>query len=283
MCDVCEHSWQTCATWSILNQVKYFKPLLLGDCFQAVGWSHPWTRIGPHKVNVLILLSGGSARTPTQASDHADWYRSKHCDCICCMLTKRMLVLKTVGVRRSTVTYFYSLSMKAYKDKIVIQVITCFLYILYLVWFNTFSVGFSDSLVLPQQVKTPSARYLAMVEKELGERNFGFDSLEVQIEAHHGGESDITAGSCQFTWGPYHFSDAPLFRPLRLLRRQSSPRSPHTTERSEQWSVGEMIWTRSELSAVYLKHLSRMPPEFVVAGDDVKRSTGGSITTSNSK
>ena len=35
---------------------------------------------------------------------------------------------------------------------------------------------------------------------------------------------------------------------LGLLCRR---RCPHTTERSEQWSVGEMIWTRSELTAVY--------------------------------
>ena len=49
-------------------------------------------------------------------------------------------------------------------------------------------VGFSDSLVLPEQVKTHSGGYLA-VEKELGERNFGFDS-EVQIEPRHGGERD---------------------------------------------------------------------------------------------
>ena len=41
----------------------------------------------------------------------------------------------------------------------------------------------------------------------------------------------------------------------------------------------EVTWTRSELTAVYWKHLSWIPPEFVVAGD-VKRSAGGSITTS---
>ena len=33
----------------------------------------------------------------------------------------------------------------------------------------------------------------------------------------------------------------------------------------------EVTWIRSELTAVYWKHLSRMPPGFVVAGD-VKRS-----------
>ena len=56
-------------------------------------------------------------------------------------------------------------------------------------------------------------------------------------------------------------------------------RSLHTTEMSEQWSAGEITWTRSQLTAVYYKHHSRMPPEFVVASD-VMRSTGGSMTTS---
>ena len=43
-------------------------------------------------------------------------------------------------------------------------------------------VGFSDSLVLPQQVKTPSRVYLAHGEKELGEINFGFDSLKSRLK-----------------------------------------------------------------------------------------------------
>ena len=40
--------------------------------------------------------------------------------------------------------------------------------------------------------------------------------------------------------------------------------------------IGEMSWTRGELTAVYWKHISRMPrsPEFV------QRSAGGSTTTS---
>ncbi|KAK0141943.1 hypothetical protein N1851_020376 [Merluccius polli] len=56
--------------------------------------------------------------------------------------------------------------------------------------------------------------------------------------------------SCQFTSGPYHFSEAPLFRPLgrmptppaALLAEQSA------YDREEQWSVGEMIWTRSMIA-----------------------------------
>jgi hypothetical protein len=85
-------------------------------------------------------------------------------------------------------------------------------------------IGFSGSLGV----------IAAMVEKELGERNFGFDS-EVQIETLHGGERDCcrTRDSCQFTSGPCHFSDAPS------------------------------KWTDS---CLYWKHLSPMPPVLVVAG-----------------
>ena len=57
-----------------------------------------------------------------------------------------------------------------------------------------------------------------MVEKELGERNFGFYSLKSRLK-RDGGESNVFSG-----------------------------------------------------------HLSRLPPEFVVAGD-VKLSTGGSLTS----
>ena len=55
-------------------------------------------------------------------------------------------------------------------------------------------IGFSGSLGV----------IAAMVEKELGERNFGFDS-EVQIETLHGGERDCCRmrDSCQFTSGPF--------------------------------------------------------------------------------
>ena len=58
-------------------------------------------------------------------------------------------------------------------------------------------VGFSDSLVFPQQ-RFVVGVILAMAEKELGERNFGFDS-EVKIETLHGGERD----GC-------HMRDSPL-------------------------------------------------------------------------
>ena len=57
----------------------------------------------------------------------------------------------------------------------------------------------------------------------------------------------FSVNSCQFTSGPCHFSDATLFRPLG---RNVCWRILHTTEGSEQWSVGEMTWTRSELTAV---------------------------------
>ena len=43
-------------------------------------------------------------------------------------------------------------------------------------------VGFSDSLVLPQQVKTRSGGILAVVEKELGERNFGLQRIKARLK-----------------------------------------------------------------------------------------------------
>ena len=119
----------------------------------------------------------------------------------------------------------------------------------------------SHSLVLPQQ-RLVVGVISAIVDKELGERNFCFDS-KVKIETLHGGERDCCRmrGSCQFTSGPRHFSDAPLFRSLGhmrtppagllpLLRRR---RSPQTTERSEQWSVRQMTWTPKWTDSSLLK------------------------------
>ena len=65
-------------------------------------------------------------------------------------------------------------------------------------------------------------------------------------------ESDVSADSCQFTSGPYHFSDAPLFRPLGRMPTPPAalPAEQSAYDREEQWSVGQMIWTRSELTAV---------------------------------
>ena len=125
----------------------------------------------------------------------------------------------------------------------------------------------SQTLVLPQQVKTPRGSYLTLVEKELGEMNFGFYSLNSKLKRDIEEKAMFSVDSCQFTSlhmisPTLHCSNLLVVR--GLLRRQS---------------VREMIWTRSELEAVYWKHVSQMPPEFVVAGD-VKRSTGGSITTS---
>ena len=52
------------------------------------------------------------------------------------------------------------------------------------------------------------------------------------------GESDVTADSCHFTSGPYHFVDAPLFRTLGRMRTPRAAllaeESAYTTERSEQ-------------------------------------------------
>ena len=73
-----------------------------------------------------------------------------------------------------------------------------------------------------------------------------------------------------FTWDSFATrTDRVNYRtwpPAAEQRKESSRRGPHKAERSEEWSVGEMTWARSELTAVYCKHLSRMPPVFVVAG-----------------
>ena len=91
----------------------------------------------------------------------------------------------------------------------------------------------------------------------------------------------FSVDTCQFTFGPCHLKlnvflfrrvyhlysfiaprpnwqgyflekefNAPLFRPLDRMR------TPLAGPRSEQQSVGEMTWTRSELTAVYWKHIS---------------------------
>ena len=73
----------------------------------------------------------------------------------------------------------------------------------------------------------------AMVEKELGERNFCFDSLKSRLKRDM--EEKGFVAECGL--------------PEELLRHRR--RSLHTTGRSEQWSVGEMTWTRNGLTAVY--------------------------------
>ena len=44
-------------------------------------------------------------------------------------------------------------------------------------------IGFSDSLLLPQK-RLVVGVISAMVEKELGERNFGFDSLKSRLKRY---------------------------------------------------------------------------------------------------
>ena len=46
---------------------------------------------------------------------------------------------------------------------------------------NQDCVGFPDSLVLPQQILVGGV-ISAMGKKELGERNFGFDSLKSRLK-----------------------------------------------------------------------------------------------------
>jgi hypothetical protein len=126
-----------------------------------------------------------------------------------------------------------------------------------------------------------------MVEKELGVKELWLWLSEVHIETQHRGERDCCCmrDSCQFTSGPFlRRSIVPSSRSYVDSSGWTHPAAPPPEESaydesSEQWSVGEMTWTRSELT--HWNHLSRMlrRPEFVVASD-VKRSTGGSITTS---
>ena len=53
----------------------------------------------------------------------------------------------------------------------------------------------------------------------------------------------FSVDSCQFTSGPYHFSDAPLFRPLGRMRTPPAEQLEESAydERSEQWSNGFII------------------------------------------
>ena len=68
-----------------------------------------------------------------------------------------------------------------------------------------------------------------MVKKELGERNFGFDSLKSRLKRDMEEKAMFSVDSCQFTSGPYNFSDAPLFRPLG---RMWTPRAALPAEES---------------------------------------------------
>ena len=104
-------------------------------------------------------------------------------------------------------------------------------------------VGFSDSLVLPQQVKTPSGSYHAHGEKELRERNFGFDSLKSRLKRDMEEKAIFSVDSCQFTSGPYNFSDAPLFRPIGRMRTPPPAEQPEESvlttvkDRSGGWAI----------------------------------------------
>ena len=94
--------------------------------------------------------------------------------------------------------------------------------------------------------------------------------LSIIMKRDYDEKAMFSVESCQFTSGPYHLSNTPLFRPLGRMQTPppAGPATPagllRTTQRTEQWSVWEIILTRSELTAVYWKRLSRMLPEFVV-------------------
>ena len=101
-------------------------------------------------------------------------------------------------------------------------------------------VGFSDSLVLSQK-RLVVGVISAMVEKELGERNIGFDSLKSRLKRYM--EEKAIVAVCRtavsslrvHVFSPTHT----LFRPLGrmqagLLLLLCRWRRLHTTERSEQ-------------------------------------------------
>ena len=67
-------------------------------------------------------------------------------------------------------------------------------------------VGFSDSLILPQQVKTYSGGYLAHGVEGIG----GMPYTDGRRRGCSDGSNMFSVESCQFTSGAYHFSDAPI-------------------------------------------------------------------------
>jgi hypothetical protein len=119
-------------------------------------------------------------------------------------------------------------------------------------------VGFLDSLVLPQQ-RLVVGVISAVVEKELGERNFGFDSLKTRLKLYME-EKGIVAvcGTAVSSLRIYvislmlHCSDLSVV--CGLLRLDSSHCSAaggvRIRPRGRNNSIGEMTWTRSELTAI---------------------------------
>ena len=89
----------------------------------------------------------------------------------------------------------------------------------------------------------------AMAEEELGERNFGFDSLKSRLKRDME-EEELVAAVVFSRQLSGHFGSISsqmlhcfdLMVVHGLLRRQVSA----STQRSEQWSVGEKIWTRTD-------------------------------------
>ena len=92
-----------------------------------------------------------------------------------------------------------------------------------------------------------------MLEKELGERNLGFDSLLIlsfswrrkglvlyangrRTCCSSNGRKMFSVDSCRFISGPCNFSDAPLFRPLGRMR--PSPAGVQPEESAYDREVG---------------------------------------------
>ena len=145
--------------------------------------------------------------------------------------------------------------------------------------------GFSDSLVLPQQIKTSSGVISPMGEKEWGECRLrtavGMLQWEKDFNFIFSRRLSIHFGSVSFLWRSI-FPTSP-----KPDLTQKVPIGPSTlvwqtfVQKKTQPSAltchcPARLWITYEVTAVYWKHLV---VELVVAGD-VKRSAGGSTTTS---
>ena len=76
-----------------------------------------------------------------------------------------------------------------------------------------------------------------MLEKELGERNVGFDSLKSRLNRYmeeEGAKSTSTCVEVHMCPSPHVISPTLCCSDLSSYADESSRRSPHTTERSEQ-------------------------------------------------
>ena len=92
-----------------------------------------------------------------------------------------------------------------------------------------------------------------MVEKELGQRNFGFDSLKSILKQDIEEKGIVVVCGTAVSSLRVHFSDAPLFRPFGHLRTPPAPPPPEESaydrdrnnEASEKRHGPEVNWQLS--------------------------------------